>query len=360
MRYPILDQRHLDVVPRRGLRRRVRELKDLPRPSAHEVLVYRVNGEFIVDTGGFKATHSQVVEASHVSLVDISLHAPVVVEIVIPAAGATTFTVQVTFECTVTDPALVVRHGRADARSFLESYLRANHQVLGLAQGHTLAEINTVRQKLNRWLLDEAERNPPVEPGLEIRMSSIEVLMPAELAVFERQRRELWQSTVLDAERADLTHSLVSKLEDQHHGMQEARQQREQKLSAELHRFHLHEVEKHFEKIGAGPQFALYLALIRGELTSVEFANRLQGESDREDTRRQEAAKHAVTEYVSVLKEWFNRGGADYANVDPDKLDGLLNRLIDDTTAAIHELPLAERLKEIQAGPSDHGDDDAD
>jgi len=46
-----------------------------------------------------------------------------------------------------------------------------------------------------------------------------------------------------------------------------------------------------------------------------------QGESDRVDTRRQEAAKHAVTEYVRVLEEWFNRGGADYANLDPDKLD---------------------------------------
>ncbi|MFE9319946.1 hypothetical protein ACIHDR_09710 [Nocardia sp. NPDC052278] len=100
-------------------------------------------------------------------------------------------------------------------------------------------------------------------------MSRIEVLMPAELAVFERQRRELWRLTALDAESADLTHSLVSKLEDQHHGMREVRQQREQKQSAELHRFHLHEVEKHFEKIGARPQYALCLALIRGELTSV-------------------------------------------------------------------------------------------
>lgn len=360
MRYPILDQRYLDVVPRRWLHRRVREMDELPRPSAHEVLVYRVNGEFFVDAGGFRATNSRVVEASHVSLVDISLRAPVVVEIVIPAAGATTFTVQVTFECTVTDPALIVRHGRADARSFLESYLRASHQIFELAHVHPLAEISTVRRKLNEWLLGDAVQNPPVEPGMEIRVSSVEVLMPAELAVFERQRRELWQSTVLDSERADLTHSLASKLGEQHHEIREVSQQREQKLSAELRRFHLHEVEKHFEKIGAGPQFALYLALIRGELTSVEFANRVQGESERADTRRQEAAKHAVTEYVSVLKEWFNRGGADYANVDPDKLDGLLNRLVDDTTAAIHELPLGELLKEVQARPSDHHDDDAD
>lgn len=357
MRYPILDQRHLDIVPRRALRRRVRETKDLPRPNAHQVLVYRANGEFFVDKGRMKASDSRIVAASHVSLVDVSLHAPVVVEIVAPAADATTFTVQVTYECTVTDPILVVQHGRADARSFLEGHLRADQRFFELAHGHTFAEINMVRRKLNAWLLGDALQNPPVEPGMEIRVSSVEVLMPSELTVFERQRREMWQSTFLAAERASLAASLASALEA--HGLErrELLQQREHKLSAGLRSSHLDEVEKHLEKLGASPQSAFYLAYIRGELTTEELANRLQDDADWADMSRREAAKHAVTEYVSVLKEWFSRGGADYVNVDPDKLDGLINRLIDDTTAAIHVLPFNEQLEEIQAGQSDDGDE---
>ncbi|MFI6999530.1 hypothetical protein [Nocardia sp. NPDC050175] len=332
-------------------------MKDLPRPSAHQVLVYRANGEFFVDKGEMRASDSVVVAATHVSLVDISLHAPVVVEIVVPAADATTFTIQVTYECTVTDPILVVQHGRADARSFLEGHLRANQRISELAHGHTFAEINTVRRKLNAWLLDDAVHNPPVEPGIEIRVSSVEVLMPSELTFFERRRREIWQSTILAAERASLVYSLTSTLEA--HGLErrELRQQRERKLEAGLRGSHLDEVEKHLEKLGAGPQSALYLAYISGELTSEELATRLRDDADRDETRRREAAKHAVTEYVSVLKEWFSRGGADYVNVDPDKLDGLINRLIDDTTAAIHVLPFDEQLEEIQAGLSDDGDE---
>ncbi|MET7769566.1 hypothetical protein [Nocardia sp. NPDC005366] len=319
-----------------------------------------MNGEFYVDNGGLRPTHSQVVEASHVSVVDVSLRAPVIVEIVIPAAGATTFTVQVTFECTVTDPVLVVRHGRADARSFLEGYLRANHQIFELAQGNNIDEFDIVRRKLNAWLLSESTQNPPVEPGMEIRMSSIELLMPAELAQFERLRRELWQSTVLEAERAGLTHSLTSKLEDHDHEIREVRQQHDQELSAAQRHFQFEELDKHLQKMGAGPQFALYLALVRGELTTAEIASRLRSEADREEKRRREVAKHTVTEYAAVLKEWFSRGGADYVNVDPEKLDGLLNSLIDDTTAAIHTLRLDERFDGIQAAELDHDDNDAD
>ncbi|WP_280403051.1 hypothetical protein [Nocardia brasiliensis] len=360
MRYPIVDQRYLDAVPKRALRRRSRELQDLPRPSAHQVLVYRVNGEFFVDKGDFKLTHRRVLDASHVSLVDMSLHAPVVVEIVIPAADAVTFTVQVTFECTVTDPIPVVQHGRADARWFLESYLRANNSIFELAENQTYSDIKIVRRRLNSWLLSESVENPPIEPGMDIRISSIEVLLPAELANFERQRRELWRSTILATERAGLVHSLASKLENQSHEILHTRQQHEQTLSADMRRFHLTELEQHLRKMSSGPQGALHLALIRGDITAIEFANRMRDETDREETRRREAAQHALAEYVGVLKEWFSRGGADYVNVDPDKLDGLLNRLIDDATAAIQLLPLDERLEEIEVGPADDGDDDAD
>ena len=114
MNYPIIKSGSLEPSPRRGLLglgRRYRDGSEVPKADAHHVLVYRVNGDYLVDRGRLRLDDEQVLNATFVSVVDMRLGAPVVVEIPVPSRDASQFTMRVTFGCTVKDPLAVVRNG---------------------------------------------------------------------------------------------------------------------------------------------------------------------------------------------------------------------------------------------------------
>ncbi|MGW4774668.1 hypothetical protein ACWEO2_42375 [Nocardia sp. NPDC004278] len=360
MRYPIIEQRNLDVVGRRALRRRVRPLDELPKPNAHEVLVFRVNGRLIADNEHRSIDQGTVADASHASLVDMSLNMPVIVELAIRAADATTFTVQVTFECTVTDPVAVVRNGRTDARNFLEGYLRSEHRIFDLGQKYRFDEVANFRQELIAGVTAFVTGNPATEPGMRIQLAGIEVIPSAELAEFERRRRELLQWSVLEVEKSSLFHTVTRTLEDQKQELEELRQRHDHKLRAEVGTFQLDEVQKHFDRMGHSSQLGAYLALVTGGISPVEFAQQLRTQAERYEQRRDNATRHALREHLDALKVWIRQGGTDNVNVDPDKLDALFNRLIDDVTTAIDSLPPKKRMESIESGPMTKEHDDAD
>src|SRR5438270_6458100 len=148
--YTIADQRSLDHAIRRGphgLNGKSRTTDELPKAFAHQVLVYRVDGRYrIDDADGLGPAHDDVVNATHVSVVDVSRDRPVPVELDIPSQDALDFRVRVTFVCTVTDPLVVVRKGLYDAESALLGYLKRHHKIVQLGLEYQVTQINSVRR----------------------------------------------------------------------------------------------------------------------------------------------------------------------------------------------------------------------
>ena len=82
-RYPIVDSVSLSRPQRSGLlgmRKASRSPAEMVRPGeGHHVLVYRVDGEYVLDDASLDSRHDTVVRASHVTVVDTQRNAPIIV-----------------------------------------------------------------------------------------------------------------------------------------------------------------------------------------------------------------------------------------------------------------------------------------
>jgi hypothetical protein len=124
--YPIISQRNLPKASRRGPMKLVpprRDASELPLPNAHEAVVYKAAGSYIVDDGRSRTTDGHVVNATNITVVDMREDAPITAQATIPSAGAAEFTVRVTFLCTVKKPEEVVEAGLHDLTTRLTNHL---------------------------------------------------------------------------------------------------------------------------------------------------------------------------------------------------------------------------------------------
>jgi hypothetical protein len=316
--YPIVDQRSLDPTRKRGpfgLGRRLRDEDELLKPNAHEVLVYRVNGQYVMDNASRDGSHEQVVNATHVSQVDMSRNRRVMVPLEIPSSQGSLFSVQVLFMCTVTDPVVVVREGLRHAEATLDAYLRGRHRIFELGQDFRIDQINEVRRDVNAQIKAYTLVSPPTAPGMLVRLAGVEVLTPEEHAKFEHERLAQRQQSALRSEQLNLEHSLdrdralnTFDLEDirQRHEqdrdyrtveqtfMTDAETQRHQQvLAAERGQFERDEFTKIADLVGTDPRRALQLAYAAGRMDQVELAQKLddlaERDRDRQDAQREQA-----------------------------------------------------------------------
>lgn len=179
--YPVVVQRPLAQTRKRGplgLLPRKREAHELPTVSAHEVMVYRVDGKYHLDTGQGRLSDQPVVEASHVSVVDLRRNTPVTVLLPIPSAEASEFTVEVTFVCTVTDPVEIVAEGLTDAGLALRAHLRKHRQIFELGLDHRLKDVNTVRRNASAQVFAYITERPLRLDGMTVELESVQVRTP--------------------------------------------------------------------------------------------------------------------------------------------------------------------------------------
>ncbi|WP_017600523.1 hypothetical protein [Nocardiopsis lucentensis] len=191
--YPVVEQRALRAPSRRGLfgmLNRRRDASEIPDAAAHQVLVYRSGGSFHVDTGAMALDDGRVVEADHVSLVDVGHDTTVEVTLTIPSLEDDEFEVRTSFSCTVTDPVAVVKEGRGDAHRFLTDYLRRYDKLPQVAQHLRLRDINEVRELVWSHVKAFIDLAPPEVRGMRIRYVGTEVPTPASL----RDVRKEWGS----------------------------------------------------------------------------------------------------------------------------------------------------------------------
>jgi hypothetical protein len=185
--YPITERRSLGEVDPKGiLRRRIRS--DLPTLDAHQVLVYRVDGQYVLDGDRMRKSDDRVVTATHVSVVDVRRDNPVVVHFEIPSADAASFKVTVTFSCTVTDPVSVVRSG-VECRVALWGYLQAHSRLFDLGQDYRLEEFNELRRAVAAQITAYFTIKPPAVDGVSVALGSVSVPAPAVWASFEDKNR---------------------------------------------------------------------------------------------------------------------------------------------------------------------------
>ncbi|GAA1033163.1 hypothetical protein GCM10009557_34030 [Virgisporangium ochraceum] len=304
--------------------RKTRDASELPKAGAHEALVYRVQGRHVVDKGQLGRDSDVVVGASHVSVVDVSAGVPVTVSLTMPSAEASNFTVQVTFACTVIDPARVVRENiRADAA--ILAYLRRDQKLVHLGLPYRMTELNAVRREVHARIRAYAEVKPPDVQGMQVVLDGVEVLTPDELASFQKARWEARRDHVLETEKRGYSHEQES-VQEEHQRRMEARKRRDRHeaagedqeaeqaatlrdsrhkrmLRAEEMEFAQREVEQAMAAFGDDPLKALIYAQRQGEINIKELAGKMSADLERQDEyRREQLALDRADERQEV--EW--------------------------------------------------------
>jgi hypothetical protein len=207
--YPIISQRSLPKVSRRGLGGIMsarREASELPLPNAHEAVVYKTGGTYIVDDGRSRTTDDHVVNATNITVVDMREDAPVPVETSISSAGEVEFIVRVTFLCTVKKPEEVVDAGLGDITTSLTNYLIQHQPLFHLGEDYHLNQITVVRRNVTAEVKAFFSVRPPRFRGLEVKLGNIQVLTPDEL---HKQQREREMETLLMSEQQQMEHQLA-------------------------------------------------------------------------------------------------------------------------------------------------------
>lgn len=235
--YPIIDQRSLPKVSRRrglgGLMPPRRDASEFPLPNAHEVVVYKTAGTYIVDDGRSRPGDDHVVNATNITVVDMREDAPVTVQATIPSAGAAEFAVQVTFLCTVRKPEEVVAAGLRDITASLTHYLIRHQPLFHAGEDYHLDQIIAVRSNVASEVKAYFSVRPARFRGLDVKLGNIQVMTPDELRTRQRER-EL--EGLLTSEQQQMDHRLAQQKAE----LEEIRRRNEEEFELERRRHEQH------------------------------------------------------------------------------------------------------------------------
>lgn len=183
--YPIVTERDLPAVLKRGafgLGRRARPSSDIPSALAGQVRVYRVGSEYVLDRGQLRPESEEVVDATHVSVVDTRTNRTIPVNMSLASTEGRDFTAVVSFACTVNEAITVVRDGTVNAQEHLLSHIKSHRALFELGSKRTFDEIDFVRRDVHAEVTAFITVVPPEIEGMTVRLLGIEVLTPEEWA----------------------------------------------------------------------------------------------------------------------------------------------------------------------------------
>ena len=215
--YPIIDQRSLPKAQRsgwKGIGPRSRAASELPLPNAHEAVVYKSGGSYVIDDGRSRTVDDHIVNATNISVVDMREDAPVPVHVPIPSAGAAEFTVHVTFLCTVKKPEEVVEAGLKDMTEPLRQYVIRHQPLFHIGEEYEFDQISTVRRNVTAEIKAYVSVRPPRFRGMDVKLGNVQVLTPEELAEFHRKLRERELEGRLTSEEQRMDHVLTEQRQE--------------------------------------------------------------------------------------------------------------------------------------------------
>ncbi|WP_242888162.1 hypothetical protein [Actinomadura litoris] len=397
MTYPIITQNVLSPVPKSGLfglRSRSRVTSEVPSPTAGQVLVLRSGGRYVLDNGRLGLDDETVLEATHVSVVDMTENKQVRVEFSIPSAEGGEFLVLVDFTCRVHDPVAVVEAGLGDIRDFLSAYLRAHDDVFKVGAKYKLADFPSARMEVRAELQAYHTYVPVQLSGMSAALGNVEIPAPVEVSdyVGKAVRDELEDrdrhaglaregkydrahareeiETRLHKLNLDVlgTNQEIAKLRSDRQ-KEEQRERDAEAAQAAAHRqraletvFGIEQATKITESVGNNPLMAFALAAGRGEISAKELAEYHQQEADRlnalerlrEDRAYEDSVKNAqlsrdtrvqgIMMRLEVFKEMIRKGHLDERGMK--EIDGILTELVSGKTAEL--APPAEPNREIE------------
>lgn len=250
--YPIIEQRSLPKAQRGapwGIGPRSRTARDIPLPNAHEAVVYKSSGGYVIDDGRSRLDDDHVRNATNITVVDMRVKAPVLAQLTIPAGGGAEFTVQVTFQCTVRRPEVVVEAGLHDLEGSLTQYLKQHQPLYHIGERAELSDVNEVRRDVNAAVRAYVALRPPDYRGMDVEVGSVEVLTPEDYADFEQQRLKNRREGQLTSEEQRQKHLLEQENEQLLHLRNAERQQFGQQLSAQasVNKQALDEMQQRYE-----------------------------------------------------------------------------------------------------------------
>jgi hypothetical protein len=313
--YPVIERRVLAAPEKRFLRGYYRAQKDLPVAQGHHRLVYRVNGDYVLDNAALKGGDDLLLAADHVSVVDVSANVEIRVHLTIRSAEDSELTVEVAFTCSVNDPVTVVRNGLNAAR-VLTTYLEGHHRFYELALGFQDKDINEIRRHVSAQVKAFTTVQPPRFAGLDAVMASVQVHTPEEWADWASRRRSLNYEDTLQSEQAERDHVQKTEQKSREHALEVqqteheqaldyGRQQQEQLIEAKQHaheqdldarkqEYRRDQMRRDAQEIGTNPILALGMALQSGAITYVEYSEAVQRLQDRAEERELEARRDAL------------------------------------------------------------------
>lgn len=206
-----------------------RDASKLPLPNAHEVVVYKSAGTYIVDDGRSRPGDDHVVNATNITTVDMREDAPVTVQATIPSAGAAEFAVQVTFLCTVRKPEEVVAAGLRDIKASLTHYLIRHQPLFHAGEDYHLDQIAAVRSNVTSEVKAYFSVRPARFRGLDVKLGNIQVMTPDELRSKQREREV---EVLLTSEQQQMEHRLAQQKAE----LEEIRRRNEEEFELERRR----------------------------------------------------------------------------------------------------------------------------
>ncbi|MFD0203708.1 MULTISPECIES: hypothetical protein [Saccharothrix] len=294
--YPVITERVLEPLPPKRLfsRSRGRLREEVPLVLAGHQLVYRTRNQLVLDTTDLPLDSPTVVDASHVSVVDVTADTEVVAELVIPSRDAANFTLRVAFLCTVVDPVAVVGAGGSDAVALLTGYLKGHQRIFQLGLDYDLADINDLRRKLDAQVRAYHTIEPPEFAGLAVTLASVEVMTPEQVAELRARLREAEGTHVVKTTQLGHSHRLHD-LEQIHRQSVEVQDTEHASSLDALRRAHARrELDHTTRAVGSDSVAALYLAHAAGEISTREVADELRRLREREVAQDREDLREAI------------------------------------------------------------------
>jgi hypothetical protein len=305
--YPVIDERVLaPITPKKFFSRASRRSDgEIPVPMTGQCLVYRVNGQYTLDSFGLTLDSPTVVEATHVSVVDTADGVEVLAEVSLPSMDGSFFTARVTFLCTVEDPVEVVRSGGLSAANALSGYLRGDQRIFEIGLDFAIDDINEVRRKLSARVRAYVTLSPPDIKGVRTSLASVEVNTPNEVRELNDKLRATQHDYAVRTEEFQNS-ELLDDLKEKHQQLREERGGRHARdMDAAQKEHQRAEVNRTAEAVGMDPFAVLTLAYTSGKIDEKEFADRAAEIREREIAQDREDVRDRVQyDRQRELRRW--------------------------------------------------------
>jgi hypothetical protein len=328
--YPLVTEHALKPVPpKKFISRKYygRTSEEVPVPLVGHRLVYLLRGDYVPDTGSLALDSPTVIEATQVSVVDVTTDTEVSVELTVPSRDGSYFTLRVTFLCTVEDPVAVLRTGGHDAKAIFAGYLRGHQRIFEVGLDFGLDAINDVRRKLSAQVRAYVTLSPPEFAGMVAELGSVEVSTPDEVAKFHGALREEQRTHVVKTEKLTNEHRLGD-MEDSHKRRREVRDsEHAHELDGAQREHARQELRLTADAVASDPVAALSLAFGAGEINAKQFADELKQLREREVAQDREDLQSRIAYDRGQARLQWDAERADRAQrVEWDREDRQLER----------------------------------